>query len=415
MSGSVQVKKIITLIILVVFCFSGCTVSDNGTKNIAQSDDKAEYVKAVWITYYELSDFTTNKTKTEFSSNISKVFKNLHNIGFNTVIVQVRPCADAFYNSDFFPVSEYFNGKQGSELIFDPLEIMCDLAHKNNLKIEAWLNPYRVSQSDDVSKLSDNNIAKKWYEEKNNYVVACDKKLFFNPACKEVNELIVNGVEEIVKNYDVDAIHFDDYFYPTSKESFDKKEYEEYKKKKGTLPLADWRRENVSNLIKSVYSAVKKTKQNVKFGVSPASDLEKNYNSLYADIQKWVCEEGYIDYICPQIYFGFRNIYQPFMRTVKKWRKLCENTKVELYIGLPLYKSGKIDEYAGDEDEAKNEFVENTNIISRQIKYIEKLDKINGYFVFSYSCLNDKKLENEVSKMYEAMQSSSPLLHQPKL
>ena len=183
-----------------------------------------------------------------------------------------------------------------------------------------------------------------------------------------------------------------------------------YKESGGKLLLDDWRRENVSDLIKKVYSTVKKIKTQVVFGVSPASNIEKNYNTLYADVEKWVREDGYIDYICPQIYFGFKNVYQPFMQTVKKWKKLCENTGTTLYIGLPLYKSGQLDDYASTEDdEAKNEFVNNSNIIARQIRYIEKIERIKGYFVFSYSYLEKQECEEEVSQMYEAMQDSNLL------
>ena len=247
-------------------------------------------------------------------------------------------------------------------------------------------------------------------DDKKSNVVVCDNKIFFNPASDDVKKIVIKGVEEIVKNYDIDGIHFDDYFYPTTDESIDENEFLSYKESGGKLLLDDWRRENVSDLIKKVYSTVKKIKPQVVFGVSPASNIEKNYNTLYADVEKWVTEDGYIDYICPQIYFGFKNVYQPFMQTVKKWKKLCENTSTTLYIGLPLYKSGEVDDYASTEDdEAKNEFVNNSNIIARQIRYIEKIESIKGYFVFSYSYLEKQECEEEVSQMYEAMQDSNLL------
>lgn len=208
---------------------------------------------------------------------------------------------------------------------YDPLQIMCELSDKYKLKIEAWINPYRVSQDNDYSKLCENNIALKWHngEKTKEYVKECGNKLYFNPAYKEVNELIVNGVKEIAENYSVDGIHFDDYFYPTSDADFDSVAYDEYKKKGGDLSLGDWRRDNVSSLIKSVYKAIKKVNPDIRFGVSPASDIENDYTSLYADIEKWVSEDGYVDYVCPQIYFGFRNVKQPFMFTTKNGLLLC--------------------------------------------------------------------------------------------
>lgn len=358
------------------------------------------------MAYYELSEFTKGNDEQSFKKAVSAAFEKLHKFGFNTVTVQVRPCADAFYFSSYFPSSRYFNGTQGEEMNYDPLQIMCELSDKYKLKIEAWINPYRVSQDNDYSKLCENNIALKWHNGENTkeYVKEYGNKLYFNPAYKEVNELIVNGVKEIAENYSVDGIHFDDYFYPTSDADFDSVAYDEYKKKGGDLSLGDWRRDNVSSLIKSVYKAIKKVNPDIRFGVSPASDIENDYTSLYADIEKWVSDDGYVDYVCPQIYFGFRNVKQPFMFTTKIWVALMRDSKVDLYVGLPLYKCSKVDEYAASEDESiKNEFVDNHDIISRQIIYLSKLDKIKGYYIFSYSYLDDDEIKDEVSLMRDAM------------
>ncbi len=173
------------------------------------------------------------------------------------------------------------------------------------------------------------------------------------------------------------------------------------------MSLADWRRQNVTNVVKKVYDTVKAANLSVEFGISPASDIENDKNKLYADVESWI-ENGYIDYICPQIYFGFKNIYQPFMFTVKKWAKICENTNVDLYIGLPLYKANTKDEYAAENDKTViNEFKNNNNIIARQITYISKIDKIKGYYIFSFSQLNSENAKEEVSNMFEVMQNSS--------
>ena len=317
--------------------------------------------------------------------------------GFNRVTVQVRPFADAFYKSDYFPVSSYCFKEQGSELIFDPLEIMVESAHKYKLSIEAWINPYRVSNSDDFSQLSKNNKAVEWQGTDN--LIVCDSGIYFNPASDEVIKLISNGVREIAENYDVDSICFDDYFYPNTDESIDKSSYTAYKKSKGDKSLADWRRENVNKMIQSVYSTVKSVDENITFGVSPASNAESNYNTLYADTKKWCTEKGYVDYICPQIYFGFQNENQPFMKTTKNWVQMADCT---LYVALPLYKAEKEDEFAGDN--GKNEFIDNNNIIARQVTYLSKLSDVKGYYVFSYSSLKDN---DETNNLYSAMQNSS--------
>lgn len=390
-------KKVIPLILILCFTFSSCSLPQNNTQPVVQ---KNEYRKAVWIAYYELSEFTKDKSKYEFEQKINDEFSKLSSYGFNTVTVQIRPCADAFYLSKYFPSSVYFNGTQGGEMLYDPLEIMCSVAQKYKLNIEAWINPYRVSQDDDYKKLSPDNFAIK--NKKMTKVV--DGKIYFNPAYDKVTDLIVNGVKEIVENYNISAIHFDDYFYPTQSKNFDKKEYKKYG---GDLSLSDWRRQNVTNMVKRVYEAIKTVNKGVEFGISPASNIENDKNNLYADVESWV-KNGYVDYICPQVYFGFENVYQPFMLTVKKWVKLCENTDVDLYIGLPLYKANTKDKYAAENDKSIiNEFKNNNNIISRQITYISKIDKIKGYYIFSFSQLTSENAKEEVSNMLKVMQSNS--------
>lgn len=390
-------KKAIPLILILCFILSSCSLQQGNTKI---EIDKTEYRKAIWIAYYELSEMTNGKDKYEFEKTIKEEFSKITSKGFNTVTVQVRPCADAFYKSAYFLTSRYFNGEQGSEMDYDPLEIICSYAQQFDIKIEAWINPYRVSQDDDYSKLSPNNFAVK--NKKMTKVV--EGKIYFNPAYDEVTNLIVSGVKELVENYNISAIHFDDYFYPTQNKNFDKKEYKRYG---GDLSLADWRRHKVTDMVKRVYDAVKGANKDVEFGISPASNIENDKNNLYADVELWV-KKGYVDYICPQVYFGFKNVYQPFMFTVKKWVKLCENTNVDLYIGLPLYKANTKDEYAAENDSSIiNEFKNNNDIIARQITYISKIDKIKGYYIFSYSQLSSENAKDEVSNMYEVMQSNS--------
>ncbi len=399
-------KKVFILVLLFLF-LSGCSVGIQNNKGKESSPEPVsdDYVKSVWIAYYELREFLNGSNEKEFANKISDAFSEIGSMGFNSVTVQVRPCADAFYRSKNFPSSEYCFSTQGSDMPYDPLEIMCETAHKNNLRIEAWINPYRVSQNSDITKLCEKNIAKRWYysSKKKRNVYITDKKIFFNPASHEVRRLIINGVKEIVQNYSVDAIHFDDYFYPTAKKDIDSREYKKYQKEGGKLTLADWRRENINKMIKGVYKAVKGINSKVKFGISPASDIENDKNVLYADVEKWVSDKEYIDYICPQIYFGFKNVYQPFMFTVKKWTYI---TDCDLYIGLPLYKANKYDKYAASENSSiRSEFINNDNIIARQIEYISKIDKIKGFYVFSYSYLKDENAKAEVENMLKVMQS----------
>lgn len=388
-------KKIISVVMLflVIMSFIGCQT----TQKSSESDDEKQYVKAVWLTYYELSGFIKDKTEDEFKKSITTAFKELKSNKFNRVTVQVRPYADAFYNSSYFPTSAYCTGVQGEKLSYDPLAIMVEIAHKYDLFIEAWINPYRVSTSNDFNNLSDDNSAVKWKDTDN--LIVCDSGIYFNPASEEVNTLIVNGVKEIVSNYEVDGICFDDYFYPSTDVSIDKTSYQDYTKNGGELSLDDFRRNNVNEMVKQVYSAVKSINSSVTFGISPASDVEHNYSSLYADVELWATNQGYVDYLCPQIYFGFLNETQPFMKTVKNW---VDFSDCELYVALPLYKSGQEDEFAGDS--GVKEFVDNNNIISRQVTYLSKIDEVGGFYIFSYSSLKDN---DECKNLYSAMENSS--------
>lgn len=390
-------KKFILSILTLIIIFSGCSLpqTDNGGRS--ENAVQTQYVKSVWITYYELSSFIIDKPESEFKKKISKVFKELSVKGFNRVTVHVRPYGDAFYNSSYFPMSEYCCGIQGGSMDYDPLKIMIDAAHKYDLSFEAWVNPYRVSSDNDFSKLTESNMAVKWKDTDN--IIAVDSGIYFNPGSDEVTELIVNGVKELAENYSIDSICFDDYFYPSKDEAIDKNLFTAYKQGGGDKSLQDWRRDNVNNMVKQVYSTVKAVNSNITFGISPASNMENDYSSLYADVEKWSSQEGYVDYICPQIYFGFQNESQPFMKTVKKW---CAAAACDLYVALPLYKAGKEDEFAGST--GKNEFKKNNNIIARQVTYLSKLTEVKGYYIFSYSSLKEN---DETNNLYSAMQNSS--------
>lgn len=391
-------KKIILPLTAIILAISltGCSLSGADNAEKEEKNVSVQYVKSVWITYYELSQMIIGKSQTEFKRTVSKAFKELSSRGFNRVTVHVRPYADAFYCSSYFPMSEYCCGVQGGSIDYDPLSVMIKAAHKYNLSFEAWINPYRVSSDSDFSSLAQSNQAMLWKDTDN--IIVLDSGIYFNPGSSEVTELIVNGVREIAENYEVDSICFDDYFYPSKDAEIDKNLYSAYKADGGEKSLQDWRRDCVSDMVKKSYEAVKAANSSVTFGISPASNTENDYSSLFADVEKWSREEGYVDYICPQIYFGFQNENQPFMKTVKSW---CSIAECDLYVALPLYKAGKEDEFAGES--GKNEFVENSNIVARQVTYLSKLDSVKGFYIFSYSSLKENE---ETDNLYSAMQQS---------
>lgn len=367
--------------------------SSTATNTVVQSNE----LRAMWISYIEFQAYldTYKPNKENFTTFINHIYDNCVSQNMNAVIVHVRPFGDALYQSSYFPWSKYISGKQGVNPGFDPLTIMINEAHKRNLKFHAWINPYRVSFDTSYSKLAANNPAVIWHntaDQKRN-VLAYAGKLYYNPSKPQVRELIINGVKEIVTNYDVDGIHFDDYFYPsfsssTVKTVFDATEYNAYKAQQQAagakyLNLYDWRRNNVNLLVSGVYEAVKQIKPHVEFGISPAGNIDnlKSNTSYYVDIDTWLSTPGYVDYIMPQIYWAFSHKTAPYDKVVDRWVKLNSAGIVDLHIGIGVYKVGmsKSSSYSD-----WKEWQQDSNLLANQIKYARKTGKVKGFAFFSY-------------------------------
>ncbi len=368
---------------------SGTTSSGNVSSDGNVTTPKSSFTSAIWYAYYEL-DFRTD-TESTFKQKINKMFDNAVELGCDAVICQVRPFADAYYYSEYFPMSVYLSGTQGKDPGYDPLKYMVKAAHDRNLQIHAWLNPYRISNTTtNVNDLAENHPARVWLNDEvasnDRYVLTYKNGLYFNPSIPEVQKLIINGVREIVKNYDVDGIHFDDYFYPfvgTVDADFDRTEYE----KSGTkISLSDWRRANVNALISGVYGAVKSLDSSVRFGISPSYHISKdgtddNYNVKFADIAKWMNTSGYIDYIAPQLYFGYEYPIEriKYNNLLNLWMSIKRRSDVKVYIGIAAYKIGTVD--AGS-----TEWQNKADILARQTKDA-KNKGCSGVFIFSYSTI----------------------------
>lgn len=358
---------------------------------------ETEEFRAVWIAYLDFK--TTGYTKKEFQAQIETMFNEVSAMNMNAVVVHVRPFGDAMYESDYFPWSRYVSGTQGKDPGFDPLEIMVEEAHVRGLEFHAWLNPYRItSSSTNVNDLSKDNPARIYRtdSDKSNdrNVLTYDGKLYYNPSSKEVQTLLVNGIREIVKNYDVDGIHFDDYFYPTLgknfTKNFDAPEYETYKKaqiakKESYLSIADWRRENVNSLVRSVYAAVKQINPNVVFGISPGGfmDALKADDKYYVDFETWLGYDGYIDYLCPQLYWSNDHTIYPYNDILNRFIKAAVNPDVKLYVGVGAYKAGIKTE--GDA------WYKDTNVLRDMIRYARNTNQVDGFVVYSYKYLISKR------------------------
>lgn len=344
-------------------------------------------LRGVWLSYIELNFATGWDNEKICNTKVTEMFDKAAADGMNAVFVHVRPFSDAYYKSDYFPWSAYVTGTQGDVPAFDPLQIMIDEAHKRGLELHAWINPYRVSTSGtDIKRLAENNPARVWLEANPNdtRVIKWGKGLYYNPASEDVRKLIVNGVDEIVRNYDVDGIHFDDYFYPTTDASIDAADYKNYKSAGGTMTLKQWRTDNVDRMVKSCYDAVKSVNPSVAFGISPQGNIMNNTDELYADVYKWGAEGGYVDYLAPQIYFGFNHWLAAFDKWTDDWIDLVSNPNVKLYIGLGAYRIGT---NQGGLPAQQQEWIKNTDNLKRQLEYMRWTGGCDGFILFSYNSL----------------------------
>lgn len=365
---------------------SSAAVASDSSSSAENSSNlqKIQEVRAVWFSYLEFKELLTNKSEAEFKANIETAFKNVRDSGFNTVFVQVRPFSDALYQSAYFPWSYLITGEEGVNPGFDPLQIMVDIAKLQGLRIEAWINPYRVRIDPQKDPVSDENPAMQMMDAGTNDVISYQGGIYYNPASEAARSLIVNGVKEIIENYEVDGIHFDDYFYPTDSPDFDKSSYDAYKQQGGDLSLGNWRRENVNLLVREVYSTIKSVNPNLVFGISPQGNNENNYNKQFIDVATWVSQPGYVDYICPQIYFGFLNETAPFDRTVKEWSRMIKNDDVSLYVGLSPYKLGNVDQWAGS---GENEWLDTQDLLKQMVLTAREQPHYGGFAMYRYASL----------------------------
>lgn len=341
--------------------------------------------KGFWITYLEYGAILKNKSESSFKKSIGKCFDNIAGLGFNTVYVQVRAFGDAYYDSDLYPSGEQFNGTIGTENRFDALQVMIDCAHERGMSLHAWVNPMRLMTAAQIKNIDGRYTIKKWYDNSSlngKYIVETGGRLYLNPAYGDVTDLIADGISEIVSNYRVDGVQIDDYFYPTTAAGFDSDAYAA----SGTeLSLGKWRMANVNKMVKKLYRAVHSANDTVVFGISPQGCVENNYNELYADVRTWCAESGYCDYILPQVYFGFENAALPYGDVISLWSGMVKASDVQLVIGLAGYKIGAADSYAGKS--GKNEWLDNSDIISRQMTLAKTLGNYGGVALYRYDSI----------------------------
>ena len=383
----------------------------------AKTTKKDEELHAVWISYLEFNDRLKDPITGElgfseerFHDVIDEMFDQVVELGMNAVIVHVRPFGDSFYPSKYFPWSKYISGTQGKDPGFNPLEYMIEAAHSRELQFHAWINPYRVSSgTTDVYSLSEKNRARKWMESDNKNqhrrVLSYGGSLYYNPSDNWVRILIRNGVKEIVENYEVDGIHFDDYFYPTLGDNFSKNfdalEYKAYadetkKRNKKVLSIQDWRRDNVNKLIKSIYKSIKSIDDDLVFGISPGGFLDYLLmdDRYYCDIGTWMTKAGYVDYIAPQLYWSFEHTRFPYDKTLDRWLQLRTNEETKVYVGIAVYKAG-----SKEDTQWKND----AKILRKQIEYARETGQVDGFMYFRHDFFYKKATKKGVNNLLKVI------------
>ncbi|MFS3913611.1 glycoside hydrolase family 10 protein [Bacillus australimaris] len=379
-------------------------------------------MRAVWVASVYNLDWPSKKglSAAEQKQELIHLLDEIKAMNMNAVIMQIKPTADAFYPSAYGPWSEYLTGTQGKDPGYDPLAFMIEEAHQRGLEFHAWFNPYRITMNHtDLSRLSADHPARQHPE----WTIAYGNQLYYNPGIPEAQDFIVGGIEEVVKNYDIDAVHMDDYFYPNKIAGVpfpDQETYETYGKKAFTH-IEDWRRDNVNQLVKQINATIKKEKPYVKFGISPFGVWRNikddptgsnttagmtNYDDLYADTREWIQQHD-IDYITPQIYWSIGFQAAAYDVLTKWWSNEVKGEPVHLYIGQATYKINQNSDPAWSDPEE----------YFRQIELNRQSQLVQGSMHFSLKDINrnplnvkDRLIEESYRK--PALIPEMPWLHQ---
>lgn len=366
---------------------------DEDDISTSESDKPAEELRGVWVTYMTLDVESESDKESAFKSRIDSIIEDMKAFDLNTMIVQVRPFSDALYRSRYYPWSHILTGSQGEDPGYDPLEYIIEKAHNSDIKIHAWINPYRITTANTPTTLSDDNP----YVKDNDIGVEINGALYLDPSSDKARRLIVNGAAEIAEKYDVDGIQFDDYFYPPDCGDFDSEAYEAYRADTNSpLSLDDFRKDNVNKLIKAVYEAVHKANTNTVFGISPQGHLSNN-EGLYADVRTWCKEGGYIDYICPQLYFSLDNPALTFEEGLRDWLETEKHKGLDMYIGLPAYKAGT------DADEGT--WLDNDDILATEIAILREKG-CQGFILYSYDSFHNEDNSAEIQNVMNYLTTS---------
>lgn len=353
--------------------------------------DKENEMNAIWVSQFDMQpiyrDGNTQRSESDYREKVGAMIENLVRDGFDTVFLQLRPNGDSMYKSAFYPTSKYIAGKYGGDIDYDVVSIYLDEAKEAGISVHAWINPYRLCSESELRSYG-KGVLFEWLTEGIGKRIdrGDDGLLYLDPSYPEATELIVNGAREILQKYGFDGIHIDDYFYPTEFELDDEREF----LSSGYFDKGDFRRANVDRTVTALYDVTHSFDGKV-FGVSPAGNIYSLADGWYVDIYKWLKVDGFLDYIMPQLYFGFDNATCPFENILNDWLNAVKNENIKIYIGLSAAKCalgsmGQADIYAGEK--GKYEWRDNKDILARSLSAINDIGA-DGVCIFAYSSFYD--------------------------
>lgn len=417
-AGSYWIKAVAAAAVLFMLAASGmgkhivtyaAPSASGGSQASSGPGASKEELRGVWISYLIWNELP--KGEAEFQKAVNEMFDNCRSWGMNAVFVHARSHSDAMYPSSYYPWSKFASGQPGQALGYDPMAYMIQAAHERGLQFHAWFNPYRITgYLMPWEEVSEKSQAKIWLSDSDvsndRWVLKHDGAYYYNPSVKQVKDMVIQGVMEVVNNYDVDGIHFDDYFYPQLNDNdptrwFDKPEYLAGGAKSG---IAQWRRDQVSELVYGVNRAIKDSKPELLFGVSPqgyVTHLRSDQN-LFVDIDRWMSQKGFVDYIMPQLYWGFETKTSSgeaapyaFDHNLETWIALKKKGDVELYLGLGLYRAGTD---VKDYNEV-SEWLVQSDIIRRQVEAGRRSGEVAGTCFYSYDSFLRPEAQREVANL----------------
>lgn len=388
-----RMKRYLTVILAAVCLLPSICVMRSGQAAVClpeQSNYENEK-RACWISYIDIEENLAEKSEAAFRAKVHAMYEEVKKYGMNTVIVHARAMGDAFYPSEYFPYSEYLSETR-TYPGYDPYAIMVSVAHEEGLCFEAWINPYRLSMGEETTVSFENTS---FYTEYQSMILEYKGQngtcLALNPENPEAQQLVIDQIVEILDRYPVDGIHFDDYFFVDGMQD----------------SLSQEKKMQVVNaLIQNVYQTIKQKNPDCEFGISPAGNPDYA-RSQGADIDTWLSQDGYVDYVMPQIYWTDRykigdEEVPMFSNRCEEWLKLHTNMRIKLYIGLALYR-------VGENSDTDLDWSFRTDNLAGQCAQSYGMG-YDGFALFRYAYLRENGAQQELQNLYDYLKRQTGIL-----